>query len=479
MRILILSILLWMLSILPTAAQKTGLFFNEAFRPQFHFSVENGVLGESGAIIYAEGGYHFFFTYSSSLQTDGGFRWGYAHSSDMIHWVRQPDPVFHGGNLPVCPPGPGSALVDRENRLGLNKGGVPAWIVWFSTESCGIQMAYSNDSGKNWHIKPETNGLPAAEIMLDSAPKVFWFQAGQHFVMLAHRKPETDERTRGFSVYNSKDGHNWTFESHIPGFRGTPELFELLANNRPEEAKWILMEGNGSYVVGTFNGKVYTPESIRMKSDFGNEYLSPRNIANLPEGESRMLQIGFLSGVQRSENSWIGQAAFPSELSLKRFHNGLFLIRQPISEIEELLGKRTRWEMVNLIPGINKNLIKKVKGDRVLIKGTFDLKTCDSFGLMIRLGKKSPGTELIYNVRRQTLSMLGQTIPLEPVDNKIYLEILIDRSSVEVYANNGRAVLSSSFFPASDALNYLLYNTGGELMVEKLEVFELKQIWRE
>ncbi len=479
MRILTLSILLWLVAIQQPAAQKTGLYFNESFRPQYHFSVENGILGESGALLYSDATYHLFFTYSPTLQAEGIFRWGHAISNDLIHWTRQSDPQFHGGEQGICPPGPGSALVDYQNKLGFNEGSQPAWIAWFSTAECGVQMAYSNDQGKNWNIHANKIGLPSEEITLQSVPRVFWYQQGAHYVMILHRRPETDERTRGFSVYNALDGLNWTFESHIPGFKGTPDLFELFANSRPEEAKWVLMEGDGSYVVGTFNGKVYTPESIRMKSDFGSDYTAPRIFANLPEAENRILQLGFLRGSQHDESGWIGQATFPSELSLKRFHNGVFLIRQPLSEIQDIQGKIQRWESVNLIPGINKNLIRKVKGDRVHIKGEFDLKTCDSFGLMLRMGKNSAGTELVYNVRRQTLSILGQTITLEPVDNKIYLEILLDRSSLEVYANNGRAVISTSFHPVANAMNYLLYNTGGELKVDKLEVHEIKQIWRE
>jgi len=479
MRRLTLSILLWLVAIQQPSAQKTGLFFNESFRPQYHFSIENGILGESGSLLYDDGVYHLFFTYSPSLQPDGAFRWGHAVSNDLIYWTRQTDPQFHGGEQAICPPGPGSALVDYDNQLGFNKNGQPAWIAWFSTAECGVQMAYSNDKGGNWHISSNIAVLPSQGITLQSAPRVFWYPEGAHFVMILHRKPETDERTRGISVYNASNGVDWSFESHIPGFKGTPDLFELYTNNRPEEPKWILMEGDGSYVIGTFNGKLYTPESIRMRNDFGSDYDAPRIFVNLPGEESRTLQLGFLRGSQHDGNGWIGQTTFPSELSLKRFHNGVFLIRQPLSEIKKIQGKGQRWESVNLIPGINKNLIKKVKGDRVHIKGEFDLKTCDSFGFMLRMGKKSGGTELIYNVRRQTLSILGQTIPLEPVDNKIYLEILLDRSSLEVYANNGRAVLSATFFPAPDAINYLLYNTGGELMVDKLEIHEIKQIWRE
>ena len=85
--------------------------------------------------------------------------------------------------------------------------------------------------------------------------------------------------------------------------------------------------------------------------------------------------------------------------------------------------------------------------------------------------------ELLYNVKRQTLTMFGQSVGIEPVDNKIYLDILIDRNSVEVYANNGRAVITNAFLPDENGLEYVLYNSGGELFVDKLEFIELKPVW--
>jgi fructan beta-fructosidase len=296
--------------------------------------------------------------------------------------------------------------------------------------------------------------------------------------MALYRRPDNDDRKRGISFYNSVNLINWDFQSHMPGFRGTPDLVELKVNNRPEEKRWLLFEGDGSYVMGSFDGKTFIPESIRMKSDFGRNFYGSQTWNNIPASDGRVLQVAWMKDGEYPNMPFSGQMTFPSELSLRRFNTGTFLIRQPANEFKELYGKTHKWEKQNLIPGLNSNLIKKVKGDLILIKGQFDLKTCDSFGLMLRMNKKVTGTELLYNVKRQTLSVLGQTVPLEPIDNKIYLEILIDRSSIEVYANNGRAVISNTFTPDENALEYLLYNTGGELMVDKLEIIELNSAWK-
>jgi fructan beta-fructosidase len=79
----------------------------------------------------------------------------------------------------------------------------------------------------------------------------------------------------------------------------------------------------------------------------------------------------------------------------------------------------TAGENEKLIPGINQNIVKKVKGDCLHIKGEFDLKSCSNFGFYIRNSKKKTGTELLYDVRRGTLSILGVSAPVVPVNNKI------------------------------------------------------------
>jgi levanase/fructan beta-fructosidase len=165
-------------------------------------------------------------------------------------------------------------------------------------------------------------------------------------------------------------------------------------------------------------------------------------------------------------------------LSLKKYTEGIRLVRKPIKEIELLHEKGEKWENENLIPGLNKNLTKGVKGDCLHIIGSFKIKSADSFGFVIRLDKKDSGTELMYNVKTKTLSCMAKSAFVEPVDGALKLEILIDRSSIEIFANDGKVVMSSCFSPTENANGLYLFNTGGELLVEKLDIYPLKSIYK-
>jgi hypothetical protein len=96
---------------------------------------------------------------------------------------------------------------------------------------------------------------------------------------------------------------------------------------------------------------------------------------------------------------------------------------------------------------------------------------------MLKSGKRNAGTELMYNVKRGTLSLLGQSIGLSPIDNKITLDILIDRSSVEVYANGGLGCISALLFAPESDRDYMLFNNGGDLLVEELTITEINSVY--
>ncbi|HSH18922.1 MAG TPA: GH32 C-terminal domain-containing protein, partial [Draconibacterium sp.] len=171
------------------------------------------------------------------------------------------------------------------------------------------------------------------------------------------------------------------------------------------------------------------------------------------------------------------QMSFPCEISLTKFSFGYTLVRNPVKEINKLHGKHQSWENKTLIPGIKENKTKSVKGDCLHIIAEFDLKTSDNFGFIVRNSKKTPGTEIAYNVKRGVLTVLNSTVPIVPVNNKISLEILLDRSSIEIFANGGQTVISNCFTPNKGNEDVVLYTNGGELGVDKLDVYEMKSIW--
>ena len=66
------------------------------------------------------------------------------------------------------------------------------------------------------------------------------------------------------------------------------------------------------------------------------------------------------------------------------------------------------------------------------------------------------------------------TAELRPIDGVIRLHIFIDRTSIEVFANDGLVVMTDLIFPDSTNIGIELFADGGEARVNSLEIFKLR-----
>ena len=69
--------------------------------------------------------------------------------------------------------------------------------------------------------------------------------------------------------------------------------------------------------------------------------------------------------------------------------------------------------------------------------------------------------------------------PLRPDrGGRIRLHIFVDRSSVEVFANNGRVTITDQVFPDRSSNRIQLFSTGGRAQLSQLKIWQLKSAWR-
>lgn len=477
---LILSFFLVSLSVL---ADKPTKMFDELHRPQFHFTPEKNWHNDPNGLVYYDGEYHLFYQYNPFGNEWGYMHWGHAVSTNLVNWEHLPIALFPDNDSKdkdSCTAFSGSGLVDHNNVTGLQKGEEKTILLFYTSQKCGQRLAYSNDKGRTW-LKYEKNPIIDFDTTDDARdPKVLWHEQSKQYVMVLYRRPNNDDKQKGISFYTSKNLIDWEYKNHIVGFYECPDLVELPVNRREDDKKWVLFDGDGSYVIGLFDGEKFISETPKLQSDFGKNYYATQTWSNIPESDGRTIQIAWMRGAEFPEMPFNGQMTFPCELSLKKYLEGIKLTRKPIKEIELLHLKGDIYENKNLIPGINKNLLSSVKGDCFHIIGSFRIKTADSFGFVVRLDKKNNGTEIMYNVKTNTLSCLGKSAVVEPVDGIIKLEILLDRTSLEIFANDGKVAMSSSFVSTEKKSDGIyLFNIGGEILVEKLEVYPMKSMYPE
>jgi len=146
------------------------------------------------------------------------------------------------------------------------------------------------------------------------------------------------------------------------------------------------------------------------------------------------------------------------------------MFAEPIREIENIHGSKHTWKKMAVQDG--EKQLSKPSGELFHIKSRFLPGDAKEFGFVIR------GTRITYNVEKSQLTCRDRKAVLKPVDGKIDLELLVDRNSIEIFANSGRVYMPIGGILPEDDKSVKLFSEGGTTNLEKLDVWELNSIWR-
>lgn len=90
----------------------------------------------------------------------------------------------------------------------------------------------------------------------------------------------------GFTFFSSDNLKVWKKHKSIAGFYECPDIFPLQLGNNGKKKKWILVDGNENYKIGSFDGKSFKPETKMLIGDYGNQLYASQTWHNTP-GERR------------------------------------------------------------------------------------------------------------------------------------------------------------------------------------------------
>jgi fructan beta-fructosidase len=445
--------------------------YKEKLRPQFHFTAKRGWIQDPVGLVYYEGEYHMFPIHCPySWEGGSAHHWGHAVSRDLIHWEEIQEAMFPDklGTMYA-----GSMVIDHNNTSGFQTGEEKVMVAVYSSSSQVQCLAYSSDRGRTW-TKYEGNPFMGdrSEFVGNEDirdPKVFWYEPTGNWVMVLFEGV-------GNSIFTSDNLMDWKYESHIDNSWECPELFELPVNGDPENTKWVMYGAAGVYMIGDFDGKKFTPESGKLYYSTGklNSMFKHKGIFYASqtfneEPRGRRIQLGW--GILPAPGMPFNQmTTFPNELSLKTTANGIRMFANPIEEIELLHNKET--VLTDLRDSLDLlKILDGELGELLHIKAEFEMGARSSFGVF---GLRINGFEIEYDARHNRLNDAF----LDFEDGKITLEILMDRTSVEIYANGGRLYLSDPHNSTEHDKQLDLYNLWGKIHLSKLEIYELDSIWK-
>jgi fructan beta-fructosidase len=478
--------------------------FQEPDRPQFHYTPEKNWLNDPNGLVYHAGEWQLFHQYNPESVESANKSWAHAVSRDLVHWehLPLPDALRYGGGIEIWS---GSAVVDTNNTSGFGSGAGkdnPPLVAFYTAAGHGKQvqhLAYSTDGrGRTW-TNFSGNPIIVDENLKDFRdPKVCWHEPTKQWVMVVAVSEQ-----RKIRFYSSPDLKKWSQLSEfgpagsVEGVWECPDLFPLTCEGK---TYWVLVvnvgwggpaagnDGKGmsgtQYFVGAFDGKTFASANSKEETlwaDYGPDNYAGQTWSDVPANDGRRISIGWMSNTRYCTTEptlpWRGALTIPRELSLIETKNGFRLAQAPVRELQEIRGEELVYADT------------PTAGQTLEIESTLDRDRDESFAVCVGADDRTR-TTIGYDAARRTIyvdrtkSRAGKsfhgdfpgryTAPiLSHSAEKIPLRVFVDRTSVEVFADNGLSVLTVNTFPDPAATRMIPPSPA----TKNFKVWRVNSIW--
>jgi len=440
----------------------TQPLYQETHRPQFHFTArqwtmdrlnpgmrQEGWLNDLNGLIFYEGEYHLFAQRWNKC-------WIHAVSKDLVHWTEL-EPAFREEQLDSGVQS-GTCVVDYANTSGLAADtNHPALVAfWSRNDNRSHCVTYSLDHGRTWKHYEKNPVFVHPE----RDPKVFWHPPTARWVMFLYGE---QNKERLYHVFTSTNLLSWHDEKHpIKNSFECPDFFQLPLDGDRAHLKWVLVRGNGKYSVGDFTGTEFKEETTQFDSDAGPNFYATQTWENAPDG--RRVQVAWMQGGAYPDMPFNQQVTFPRELTLRTTSEGPRLFRLPIHELETLHDAEQTW--TNRALNAGQTLPLAPAGDLFRVQAELSVEDGATLTMNVR------GSKLVFTPRSMTCGMK----PVALSATLKSLEVIVDRTSLEIFANDGEASMSKCFLPSESALS--LKAAGGGITINRLKLVCLKSAWK-
>ena len=451
--------------------------YNQTLRPQFHFTSLKNWFNDPNGMVWYDGEYHLFFQHNPKDTKWGNMTWGHAVSVDMVHWEQLPHAILPYGGGTIFS---GTAVIDQNNSLGKQKGNNKTMVAvfTFAKEPFYQAAAYSNDKGRTFQLL--NNGAAIVPNQgFDKGerdPKVFWHQASKKWVMVlwvkrGAKEGTPEEKLGKVRFFTSDNLTDWTMASDLERewVFECMDFVELPVDGNKDNKKWLLYDASFDYEIGNFDGKTFTTDKKVFKGDFGTNFYAAQSFNNSPD--DRTVMIGWMNQGKNSVFQNAGmpfnqQMSFPTTMELRTTPEGVRLYRWPVKEVEKLYTKSYKFK--NLSVEKTEKKLSSVKAE--LIDMSIEFEPKNSIKLTIR------GLEVAYDQKNGQFAFGTSKVAAPTIDGKVKLRVLLDRASIELFANEGAAVSTSYAVP--EVGNYSIsLSADGNTKINSLVINELKSSW--
>ncbi len=496
-------------SLLPTKPAFSSIFQRPSdwshYRPAVHLTPAKHWMNDPQRPILIDGVWHYYYLYNADYPEGNGTEWYHTTSTDLVHWQDHGvaiDKYKNGlGDIET-----GSAVVDVNNTAGFGAGAV---IAIMTQQHEGVQrqsLFVSTDGGyrfKAYDGNPVMDN-PGAEHWRD--PKIIWNDARNEWLMVL-----AEGHKLGF--YSSPDLKHWTylsgFERDDLGILECPDLFRMSLDGDSTKTRWVLATGANGFKKGMTTGTVYwtgdwngerfiadsnEPQWLDAGADFyaALTWVDPRK--NKIERLASRYAIGWLNNwayaTHLPTDEWQGGAhSIVRRIKLQTVNGKPQLVSQPIDAFDKLEGAaESRFDVK--VTAASTLPLPRPTADAYRLRIELDA-TSDAKEVRFRLKEKGDRFAIVgYNFLDDSVFVIRDKDAIADAMPKLYrdvrksmvkarngvikLDIIVDTTSIEVFVNDGEAVLSNLVFSPHGANSLSVESIGGTTEIRTFHLTPLR-----
>ena len=214
-------------------------------------------------------------------------------------------------------------------------------------------------------------------------------------------------------------------------------------------------------------------------ADFGPDFYAAVTWSGVPEADGRRLWLGWMSNWTYANDvptsPWRSAMTVARSLTLRRTEQGYRLLQRPVREIEALRG--TPWRVENVTVAEASGRLRDVRLPEGLADVEVELENVPALGTVSLLLRHGAGKDRAGTTRLELDAATGQLrfdrgasgrkdfspafsdihrAPVRIENGRVRLRLLVDTSSVEVFAQEGESCLTELILPHHTELSLSL-----------------------
>jgi len=498
----------------------------DPYRPAYHFCVPEDVgrPGDPNGAFYYNGRYHLMYLYN---RQGSGFSWGHISSKDLLHWRHHPDAIVPGdGDDGVFS---GGAFVDQNGKATITywefmNSATRAVNASNKKRPMGIGIAESADEHFDKWTKSASNPVIASsewgitvtknkagqELIYGSAdPSNIWMKNGRYYMLTGNllvlnkygRKSDSSVEFQGdhLWLFVSDDLKKWEYvhefyqsdrkwtdkseDNMCPSFLPLPSGPE---GGKPSGKHLMLFISHNKgcqYYVGNYKDDKFFPDVHGRMTWQDNAYFAPEALID-KNGRQIMWSWVFddrPDSIKRF-TGWTGTFGLPRSLWLGKDGK---LRMQPVRELQNLRQNERVKNNLTIQSGSEIDLSDFGK-ELAELEITIQPGAATQVGVMV--GCSSDGREqtliyydasekkLTFDGTKSSLDLGRKNIESAPFElqkgEALVLRIFVDKSIVEVFANDRQAI-ARSVYPRLGGTGIKLFAKGGTVKIPSVKAWEI------